>query len=160
MLKEIALEISIFDGGLWKLLLLAELAKGDARHKRKWEGVYSSDLYSMVVYGSYTIESPSNRTGHRSKYIRSRNTSVQLTLWQVGLPEQVLTSTWCAWRTCTYHVVFLKTRIKIFRALVLVCSKFRRFEYLFEISTVSRSWWANERIIFLYDSPILQGVEL
>ena len=33
--QEIALEISIFDGGLWKLLLLAELAKGDARHKRK-----------------------------------------------------------------------------------------------------------------------------
>ncbi len=67
--------------------------------------MYSSDLYSMVVYGSYTIESPSNRTGHRSKYIRSRNTNVQLTLWQVGLPEQVLTSTWCAWCTCTYHVV-------------------------------------------------------
>jgi hypothetical protein len=33
--QEIVLEISIFDGGLWKLLLLAELAKGDARHKRK-----------------------------------------------------------------------------------------------------------------------------
>ena len=71
--------------------------------------MYASDLYSMVVYGSYTIEPPSNGTGHRSKFIRSRNTSVQLTLWQVGSTLQVLTPTWCVWRTC--HVVFAKPRI-------------------------------------------------
>ena len=33
--EEIALEISIFDGGLWKLVLKAAFAKGNTRHKSK-----------------------------------------------------------------------------------------------------------------------------